>query len=124
MIATCSACGEPLIFMANFLENMFASLQKAADRVVLREVRGEEFVSVTGRQLLEQVAERPSVYSAEAACNAGDRCALLGPNSIQWAAIDLALMAEGIIVVPFVFAASAGRTRGHDAGFGRRGYCL
>jgi long-chain acyl-CoA synthetase len=30
----------------------------------------------------------------------GNRCALLAPNSIRWAALDLAMMAEGIIVVP------------------------
>jgi long-chain acyl-CoA synthetase len=85
--------------MANFLDNAFAELQKAADRVVLREVRGEEFVSVTGRQLLEQVAGARA-YIRRSGLQPGDRCALLGPNSIHWAAIDLALMAEGIIVVP------------------------
>ncbi len=30
----------------------------------------------------------------------GDRCALLAPNSMRWVALDLALMAEGIMVVP------------------------
>ena len=30
----------------------------------------------------------------------GDRCALLAHNSIDWAALDLAIMAEGLIVVP------------------------
>lgn len=85
--------------MANFLENIFANLQKVADRVVLHEVRGEEFVSVTGKQLLEQVASARSFVRGNG-LRAGDRCALLGPNSIQWAAIDLALMAEGVIVVP------------------------
>ena len=30
----------------------------------------------------------------------GDRCALLAHNGIQWVALDLALMAEGVIVVP------------------------
>jgi long-chain acyl-CoA synthetase len=85
--------------MANFLENAFVELQKAADRVVLREVRGEEFVSVTGKQLLEQVANARANLR-RCGVQPGDRCALLGPNSIEWAAIDLALMAEGAIVVP------------------------
>jgi long-chain acyl-CoA synthetase len=31
---------------------------------------------------------------------AGDRCALLAANSIDWVAMDLAIMAEGLIVVP------------------------
>jgi long-chain acyl-CoA synthetase len=30
----------------------------------------------------------------------GERCALLAPNSIRWVAMDLAIMAEGLIVVP------------------------
>lgn len=85
--------------MPNFLENIFANLRKAADRVVLREVRGEEFVSVTGKQLLEQIASARA-YIRQRGVHAGDRCALLGSNSTQWAAIDLALMAEGVIVVP------------------------
>jgi long-chain acyl-CoA synthetase len=85
--------------MTNFLENAFAELQKAADRVVLREVRGEEFVSVTGKQLLELVS-CARAYIRQSGVRPGDRCALLGPNSIQWAAIDLALMAEGVIVAP------------------------
>jgi long-chain acyl-CoA synthetase len=85
--------------MTNFLENTFAELNRAADRVVLREVRGEEFVSVSGKQLLEQVAGARA-FIRRHGLRAGDRCALLGPNSITWAAIDLALMAEGVIVVP------------------------
>ncbi|MGB8321740.1 MAG: AMP-binding protein [Candidatus Acidiferrum sp.] len=85
--------------MANFFENVFGELQKAADRVVLREVHGEEFVSVTGKELLELVG-RARAYLRQAGMQPGERCALLAPNSIRWAAMDLALMAEGIVVVP------------------------
>jgi long-chain acyl-CoA synthetase len=85
--------------MPNFLENIFTQLQQAADRVVLREVRGREFVSVTGRELLEQIS-RARAYLRQSGVQPGDRCALLGPNSIQWAALDVALMSEGAIVVP------------------------
>ena len=85
--------------MTNFLENVFAELQKAAEHVVLREVRGDKFVSVSGRELLDLVA-RARAYLRQAGVQAGDRCALLGPNSIRWVAFDLALMAEGAIVVP------------------------
>jgi long-chain acyl-CoA synthetase len=85
--------------MANFLENVFAQLHRAGNRVVLREVHGQQFVSVTGNQLLEQVAAARA-YLRQCDVQPGDRCGLLGPNSIQWAAIDLALMAEGVIVVP------------------------
>jgi len=85
--------------MANFLENTFAQLQKAAGRVVLREIRGEQFVSVSGTELLDQVA-RARMFFRQAGVQLGERCALIGPNSIRWTAIDLALMAEGAIVVP------------------------
>ena len=85
--------------MANFLENAFAQLRKAGGRVVLREIRGSEFVSVSGAELLDQIA-RGRAYIRQSGMEPGDRCALLGPNSIGWVAIDLALMSEGIVVVP------------------------
>src|SRR6267143_7040612 len=85
--------------MPNFLENIFAQLQRGADRVVLREIHGEQFVSTTGRELLDQV-RGIRAYLRNAGLRTGDRCALLAPNSIRWATFDLALMAEGLIVVP------------------------
>lgn len=85
--------------MPNFLETIFAQLQRSSDRVVLREIHGEQFVGVTGKELLEQVRQ-VRVYLRNAGLQAGDRCALLASNSIRWAAFDLALMAEGLIVVP------------------------
>ena len=85
--------------MPNFLETIFAQLHRSAGRVVLREIHGEQFASVTGKELLEQVRYVRAYLRAAGACP-GDRCALLAPNSIRWAATDLALMAEGLIVVP------------------------
>jgi long-chain acyl-CoA synthetase len=85
--------------MGNFLENLFHQLQRAADRVVLREIRGEQFTGVTGRELLEQVG-RARGYLRGLGLQPGERCVLFGNNSIQWTALDLALMAEGAIVVP------------------------
>jgi len=85
--------------MPNFLESILAQLNRADGRVVLREIRGDRFVSVTGRELLDQV-QLVRVFIRNAGVQAGDRCALLAPNSIRWAAFHLALMAEGVIVVP------------------------
>jgi long-chain acyl-CoA synthetase len=85
--------------MPNFLETIFAQLQRSAGRVVLREIHGEQFGSVTARELLDQVRNVRACLRA-AGVRPGDRCALLAPNSIRWAAFDLALMAEGLIVVP------------------------
>lgn len=83
----------------NFIEEIFAQLRQAQDRVVLREIRGEQFVSVSGRELLDHV-HRVRGTLCRLGLNAGERCALLAPNSIRWIAINLALLAEGIIVVP------------------------
>src|SRR5713101_1720109 len=85
--------------MPNFLENIFAQLKRAEGRVVLREIRGEQFVSLAGGELLDQV-QRVRGYLRRSGLQPGDRCALLAANSIRWAAFDLALMAEGAIVVP------------------------
>jgi long-chain acyl-CoA synthetase len=85
--------------MSNFLEDIFAQLKRADGRVVLREIRGEQFVSVTGRELLDQV-QRVRAYLRRAGVQPGERCALLAANSVRWVAFDLGLMAEGVIVVP------------------------
>jgi long-chain acyl-CoA synthetase len=93
--------------MPSFLENIFEQLSRAANRVVLREVRGSEFVSVSGQELLEQVqSAREAIRGAQ--LRPEDRCALLGANSIRWVAADLALMAEGLIVVPLYSRQSPG----------------
>src|SRR6266852_5988963 len=91
--------------MPNFLDTIFAQLQRSAGRVVLREIHGEQFVSVTGKELLEQVRQ-VRAYLLGAGLQPDDRCALLAPNSIHWAAFDLALMAEGLIVVPLYYRQS------------------
>jgi long-chain acyl-CoA synthetase len=85
--------------MPNFLETILAQLKRADGRVVLREVHGDRFVSVTGRELLDQI-QLVRAFLRNSGVHSGDRCALLAPNSIRWAAFHLALMAEGVIVVP------------------------
>jgi len=85
--------------MPNFLENIFSQLKRADGRVVLREIRGEQFVSLTGGEMLEQV-QRVRGFLRRSGLQLGDRCALLATNSVRWVTFDLALMAEGAIVVP------------------------
>jgi long-chain acyl-CoA synthetase len=97
--------------MANFLESIFAQLQRADERVVLGEIHGETFTTITGRELLAQV-QRGRSYVRKFGLVPGDRCALLGANSIHWVAVDLALMAEGIIVVPLYSRQAAGELAG------------
>src|SRR6266849_1733158 len=85
--------------MPNFLETILAQLKRADGRVVLREVHGDRFVSVTGKELVDQI-QLVRAFLRSSGIHSGDRCALLAPNSIRWAAFHLALMAEGVIVVP------------------------
>lgn len=92
--------------MPNFIEDIFAQLKRADSRVVLREIHGEKFVSVSGRELLEQV-QLVRAHLRRMGLQRGERCALLAPNSARWVAFNLALLAEGIIVVPLYARQSA-----------------
>jgi long-chain acyl-CoA synthetase len=85
--------------MPNFIENIFAQLKCYTDRVVLREIHKDNFIGLTGAELLQQI-QFARGYLRGCGLQPGDRCAIVGTNSIRWVAIDLALMAEGIIVVP------------------------
>src|SRR5713101_5556769 len=85
--------------MPNFLETILAQLKRADGRVVLREIRGDRFWSVTGRELLDQI-QLVRLFIRSSGVQPGDRCALLASNSIRWVAFHFALMAEGVIVVP------------------------
>jgi len=82
-----------------FLEQIFASLERSGDAVVLQEMRDGQAVPLTARQLLSQVLVARA-YLRRLRLKKADRCALLAPNSMQWVAMDLAIMAEGLTVVP------------------------
>lgn len=84
----------------NFLAIIFDSLANAPSATVLQEIHdGRITAHVTGRTLLEYVARARAFLSAQK-LNRGDRVALLAPNGIRWAALDLAIMAEGLVAVP------------------------
>ena len=83
----------------SFLDQIFASLEKSGDNVVLQELRDGVPARVTARQLLEQVLVARA-YLRRLRLKKGDRCGLLAHNSVQWVAMDLAIMAEGLTVVP------------------------
>jgi long-chain acyl-CoA synthetase len=88
----------------SFLENIFTRLEAAGDTSVLWELHDQEgpqavSFGVTGRGLLKRVA-LARAFLAGKGLKKGDRCALLAHNSIEWVALDLAIIAEGLIVVP------------------------
>jgi long-chain acyl-CoA synthetase len=112
----------------NFLENIFSRLRAAADRVVLAEAHvggmpqagqpgGER--TATGSELLAQIAAARA-FLRTAGLTKGDRCALVAPNSIRWAALDLAILSEGLIAVPMYARQAAGELAAmlRDAGPG------
>jgi long-chain acyl-CoA synthetase len=82
-----------------FLESIFERLHQAGNAPVLREIRHGKMNSVSGDELLNMVQEARNFLIARG-MKKGDRCALLASNSTRWVALDLAMMAEEVIVVP------------------------
>ena len=83
----------------NFIENIFARLAQSSGRVVLAEAQSGGNRTVTGTELLAQI-EIARGFLRAAGLAKGNRCALIAPNSIRWTALDLAIIAEGLIAVP------------------------
>jgi long-chain acyl-CoA synthetase len=83
----------------NFLESIFVELERLGDTTVVRELHDGSARAITGRDLLRKI-NRGRAFLAAKDLRKGDRVALLAHNSIDWVAIDLAIMAEGLIVVP------------------------
>jgi long-chain acyl-CoA synthetase len=91
----------------NFIENIFARLQEASSRVVLTEAHAEGNRTATGSDLLAQITAARTYLRALGLAK-GDRCALVAPNGIRWAALDLAIISEGLIAVPMYARQAAG----------------
>ena len=82
-----------------FLEQIFSQLILGADQPVLTELGEPGPVEASGRRLLAKIGEARR-FLASRGLKRGDRCVLLAPNGIDWIALDLAIMAEGLIAVP------------------------
>lgn len=85
-----------------FLGEIFSQLKAAAGTPVLQAIRDGKVTGVTGNELLELIRRARSFLAAKG-LNKGERCGLLAANGIRWMALDLAAMAEGLIVVPLYF---------------------
>src|SRR2546425_7898636 len=83
----------------NFLHKIFENLALLPAKPILQEVRDGTLVSTSCSQLLENIAQARRQLTL-ARLRPGQRCVLLAPNSSRWVALDLAIMAEGAIVVP------------------------
>ena len=82
-----------------FLENILAELASAPGSAFLQELLPEITSSATGKEILDLIA-KARTFLSQKGLKKGDRCALLAGNSIRWIAMDLAIMAEGLIAVP------------------------
>jgi len=88
----------------NFLESIFAQLEAAGNTTLLWELHDQAATQnrsngLGGHGLLKRIAQARAFLLSKG-LKPGDRCALLAHNSIDWAALDIAIMAEGLIVVP------------------------
>ena len=83
----------------SFLDQIFARLESSADQTVLTELRESSSIPLNGREVLSMISQARAFLVARG-LKKGDRCVLLAANSIRWIAMDLAIMAEGLIVVP------------------------
>ena len=82
----------------SFLDAIGEQLQAAGETTVLEELRDPP-TQATGRNLLALIAQARTFLRSKK-LHRGDRCALLGANTIPWVAMDLAIVSEGLIVVP------------------------
>lgn len=83
----------------SFLFKILKRLHDTPDATVLQEIRGAKIAKASGKDL-SMLMTQAAVFIRGRGFKKGDRCALLGSNSIRWVAADLALMANGVIVVP------------------------
>jgi long-chain acyl-CoA synthetase len=83
----------------SFLDQIFARLEASADQALLTELSESGPAPVTGRELLGMISQARGFLSSHG-LQKGDRVALLAANGIRWIAMDLAIIAEGLVVVP------------------------
>ena len=82
-----------------FVGDIFSQLKASSSTTALQEIRDGQITGVNGAELLEFV-RKAREFLASKGLKKGDRCGVLASNSIRWIALDLAAMAEGLIVVP------------------------
>ncbi len=85
-----------------FVEQLLAKLDSLKSQTVLREIREGQVTGASGGEILALIGKARAFLAAKG-LKKGDRCGLLAANSIRWVALDLAAMAEGLIVVPLYF---------------------
>lgn len=83
----------------NFLETIAQNLHQLQNQPILREIHDQQWVDISAAALALQIRRARTFIANQGVCP-GDRVALLAPNSARWVALELAILAEGAIVVP------------------------
>jgi long-chain acyl-CoA synthetase len=83
----------------SFLDQIFARLEASADQALLTELHDSGPIAFTGSDLLAKISQARAFLAARG-LNKGDRVALLAANGVHWIVMDLAIIAEGLVVVP------------------------
>jgi long-chain acyl-CoA synthetase len=83
----------------SFVDEILAAAARRDARPLLIEVEGGRQLPMSGRAFVFAVAQARS-FLRERGVAPGDRIGLIGPNSARWAAIDLAILAQGAVAVP------------------------
>ena len=83
----------------SFIDDILEELHSASNQRVLAEIREGAISGVTGSELLEMVRQART-FLVSRKFSQGDRCGLLAANSIRWIALDIAAIAQGLVVVP------------------------
>lgn len=83
----------------SFVASIYGHLAANPDKAFITEMHGADGRPSTGRQLLDR-AGRMRAFLRSRELKVGDRVVLLAPNSADWVAADLGLLAEGVTVVP------------------------
>ncbi|MFT7518824.1 MAG: long-chain acyl-CoA synthetase [Kiritimatiellia bacterium] len=83
----------------NFIQTIFGHLHANPTKPVIVEVYGERLEPTDGERILGLVSRARGALR-QRGFKPGERAVLLAPNSARWVATDLALLAEGAIVVP------------------------
>ncbi|MET0388760.1 MAG: AMP-binding protein [Polyangiales bacterium] len=83
----------------SFVSDILLAAQARDKHPLLIEMHGQKQQPLSGRAFVAAVSKARGFLQAQGVVP-GDRVGLLGPNASPWAAIDLAILAQGAISVP------------------------
>jgi len=91
----------------SFLDQIGEKLERLGESVAVREMRSDQPRDATGRSMLSRIAAARRALGVHG-IRPGDRVVMVAANSVDWVALNLAIMAEGAISVPLYARQDAG----------------